>query len=56
MCIDISGFAKGYAVDKAASLLLHQCGIANVNMTAGGALMLRYFIGLLAPGSQQRRR
>ena len=29
MCIEISGFTKGYAVDKVASLP-RQCGIANV--------------------------
>jgi thiamine biosynthesis lipoprotein len=35
MCIDLGGFAKGYAVDNAARLL-HQCGIANANISAGG--------------------
>jgi len=35
MCIDLGGFAKGYAVDNAATLL-HRCGIANANISAGG--------------------
>lgn len=35
MCIDLGGFAKGYAVDNAATLL-HQCGIAHANICAGG--------------------
>lgn len=35
MCIDLGGFAKGYAVDNA-STLLHRCGIAHANVSAGG--------------------
>jgi thiamine biosynthesis lipoprotein len=35
MCLDLGGFAKGYAVDNAATLL-HQCGIAHANISAGG--------------------
>ena len=35
MCIDLGGFAKGYAVDNAATLL-HRCGIAHANISAGG--------------------
>lgn len=34
-CIDLGGFAKGYAVDNAATLL-HRCGIAHANISAGG--------------------
>ncbi len=35
MCIDLGGFAKGYAIDNAAALL-RQCGIAHANVSAGG--------------------
>ena len=35
MCIDLGGFAKGYAVDNAAALLRAQ-GIAHANVSAGG--------------------
>nr|WP_295784615.1 FAD:protein FMN transferase [Rhodoferax sp.] len=35
MCIDLGGFAKGYAVDNAATLL-HQRGIDHANISAGG--------------------
>ncbi len=35
MCIDLGGFAKGYAVDNAAAIL-RQYGIAHANVSAGG--------------------
>ncbi len=35
MCIDLGGFAKGYAVDNAADLL-RQFGIKHANVSAGG--------------------
>lgn len=35
MCIDLGGFAKGYAVDRATAIL-RQRGIAHANVSAGG--------------------
>jgi thiamine biosynthesis lipoprotein len=35
MCIDLGGFAKGHAVDRATAIL-RQRGIAHANVTAGG--------------------
>lgn len=35
MCIDLGGFAKGYAIDNAVALL-RQRGIAHANVSAGG--------------------